>query len=487
MCDCGIKLYVNDDRSGNEIISLSINGTLNGQPFYQGSYAGFTSGNVSVYWSGGNQWVIKDDIYPAGNTVATMVQDPVSDCPLFGTWVIYFSNWLTIQALGVNCESNCDCGIIVNFQYGDNSYSGTFEADGVSGGYTQYVGTVTGMGEYFIRWNAASLQYELIKDETVVATFDDQTINCPTGQWNEVGFGYYNVVSQGVSCGGGDCDHEDRIKNTYKSVKLPSLFIEENRGLKSCCCEQLVLANGSTNSWENDILSAWIKLADVTDTVSFILKKEGSVANYSPAIQTFPKEPFARYTTIEWQDVLTSDGAGCYELIVSFSIAGIVANFTWGKYKLLPFTTKNALKTARIRAIFNSKQEADGIDFTGSNVESTFRFNGFIGNRQPNTQIDNIIYSNREMKRVIRENLNQYDLITDPSEECYIKPLVDTYLLSENQLFISDYNAHNHSYRYKDTPVIVESSPEITYFDWSRMASLKCVVSDKFKNQRTFY
>jgi hypothetical protein len=164
-----------------------------------------------------------------------------------------------------------------------------------------------------------------------------------------------------------------------------------------------------------------------------------------------------------------------------------VANFTWGKYKLLPFTTKNALKTARIRAIFNSKQEADGIDFTGSNVESTFRFNGFIGNRQPNTQIDNIIYSNREMKRVIRENLNQYDLITDPSEECYIKPLVDTYLLSENQLFISDYNAHNHSYRYQDTPVIVESSPEITYFDWSRMASLKCVVSDKFKNQRTFY
>jgi hypothetical protein len=487
MCDCGIKLFITDVHGGNDVISLTPNGTLNGQTFFQGTYSGFTSGLISVYWSGGNQWVIEDDIYPDGNTVATLVQDPVMDCPTGSDFVVYFSDWITINSFGVKCASNCDCGIIVNLTYGDDSYSAVFDATGTTvNGETQYSGVFAFIGTVFINWNLAALQYEMLSGLTVIATFNDNNLNCPSGEWNEVEFGYTNVFSQGVSCGG-DCGHEDRIKNTYKSVKLPSLFIEENRGLKSCCCEQLVLANGSTKSWENDILSAWIKLADVTDTVSFILKKEGSVANYSPAIQTFPKEPFARYTTIQWSDVLTSDGAGCYELIVSFNIAGIVANFTWGKYKLLPFTTKNALKTARIRAIFNSKQEADGIDFTGSNVESTFRFNGFIGNRQPNTQIDNIIYSNREMKRVIRENLNQYDLITDPSEECYIKPLVDTYLLSENQLFISDYNAHNHSYRYQDTPVIVESSPEITYFDWSRMASLKCVVSDKFKNQRTFY
>ncbi len=33
---------------------------------------------------------------------------------------------------------------------------------------------------------------------------------------------------------------------------------------------------------------------------------------------------------------------------------------------------------------------------------------GYFGDRQPQTEIDNIIYSNREMKKVTRENLNKY-------------------------------------------------------------------------------
>ena len=91
------------------------------------------------------------------------------------------------------------------------------------------------------------------------------------------------------------------------------------------------------------------------------------------------------------------------------------------------------------------------------------------------------------MKRVIRENLNDYEIITDPEDECIIKPLVDLYLLSENELYISDYNAHNHSYRYLDTPVIVNESPTIEYKTLSRKAVLTCKVADKVKNQRTYF
>jgi hypothetical protein len=91
------------------------------------------------------------------------------------------------------------------------------------------------------------------------------------------------------------------------------------------------------------------------------------------------------------------------------------------------------------------------------------------------------------MRRVIRENLNDYEIITDPENECIILPLVDLYLLSENELFISDYNAHNHSYRYLDLPVIVSESASIEYKTLSRKAVLTCKVSDKFKNKRTYY
>jgi surface protein len=102
-------------------------------------------------------------------------------------------------------------------------------------------------------------------------------------------------------------------------------------------------------------------------------------------------------------------------------------------------------------------------------------------------EIDNLIYKNREVKKVKRENLNTYEVITDPTCEEHIKKLTDLYLLSENELFISDYNAHNHSYRYQDLPAVVEESPEITYFDFARSASLKCIVGDKKKDKRSFY
>ena len=71
--------------------------------------------------------------------------------------------------------------------------------------------------------------------------------------------------------------------------------------------------------------------------------------------------------------------------------------------------------------------------------------------------------------------------------EEFITALTDLYLLSENRMFISDYNAHNHSYKIQDVPVIVQESPEIEYYQFSRQASLSCVVGDKVKNKRSYY
>jgi hypothetical protein len=283
------------------------------------------------------------------------------------------------------------------------------------------------------------------------------------------------------------CDKEDRLAVEYKSVKLPQNFSEEARGIEDCCCEELVLASNSNDSWKSDVTSAWVKLSDPSDTFVFKLKKNGLDTTYVCVVNAFPKELNAYYTTINWIDVLNLLGTGCYQIVIEYSISGIVGNINWGKYNLKEYSIQNALSTARLRAVFNGKQESDNIDFTDSNVVSTLRFYGFIGNRQPNSEIDNLIYSNREMKRVIRENLYSYEIITDPLDECIIKQMTEIYLLSENQLFISDYNAHNHSYRYNDIPVIVEESPEINYFEFSRKASLTCTVGDKFKANRTYY
>lgn len=309
-------------------------------------------------------------------------------------------------------------------------------------------------------------------------------VDCPTGSWKPVNKSivFFNIYECGT------CQFlQERDKREYDAIKLPEVFEDPDRGFIKCCCVETVLADGSNDTWKNDVKSAWIKLSNPLDVVTFELLKDGQPTTYTPQAIEFPNEPNAFYTTVNWSDVISSDGAGCYKLNVNYDISGIIGSFTWGIYILKPYTIQNALKTARIRVKLNAFQEIEGIDFTGAEVETSLRFFGMIGFRQPNTETDNLIYENREMKSVIRENLNTYEIKTDPLCEDFITQLTDLYLLSENELFISDYNAHNHSYKINDLPTIVQESPEIEYFDFARDAMLTCVVGDKYKNKRTYY
>jgi len=283
---------------------------------------------------------------------------------------------------------------------------------------------------------------------------------------------------------------QERVEKTYESIKLPNIFTEEQRDPTFKCCETLiVLADpNSTDTWRNDVTSAWIKLSDPSDQVTITLTKNGQPTIYPVNIETFPKEPNARYRTIYWRDVLTTDGEGCYKINIDFTIGGMTGSYEWGTYDLKFYTIDRALNTARIRVYLNQNQQIEDINFTDAMVEDTIRFYGFIGNRQPNMELDNLIYQNRVMRSVVRENLDTYEILTDPYTDDVLRKLTDLYLLSENEMFISDYNSFNNSYRIQDLPVIVQDSPEIDYLDqYQRKATLTCIVGDKIKNKRSYY
>jgi hypothetical protein len=377
----------------------------------------------------------------------------------------------------------CDC-ITVIYDIGAGEQSLDLSALGVYNGRNYYEYT-DGVATYTMFWNGVDA-WEVTSDglggSALVADLE-YNVDCPDiDDWK------FSAPVLSFRVDARDCcaPKQERIEEFFSSVKLPEVFEEQDRGFFRCCCPFSVLASDGP-TWENDITSAWIKLSSGSDTTSAVLLKNGQPTAYTPTIQAFPNDVNAYYWTINWNDVLLSDGVGCYALRINYNISGVQGDFTWGIYNLLPFTIQNALKTARLRVKFNSYQEIEGINFTGANVEDTIRFFGFIGYRQPNMEIDNLIYKNREVKKVKRENLNTYEVITDPTCEEHIKKLTDLYLLSENELYISDYNAHNHSYRYQDLPAVVEESPELTYFDFARSASLKCIVGDKKKDKRSFY
>lgn len=284
---------------------------------------------------------------------------------------------------------------------------------------------------------------------------------------------------------------EERIQATFQAITIPTPIATTNFVEPFRCCDEkmLVLAHlTQTESWKNDVTSAWIKLSGSSDTITFSLTKNDVATTFVPSNTSFPNQPFAHYTTINWKDVLLSDGPGCYKIKLEYSIGGIVGTLDWGTYDLKEYSLYTAQNTARLRVKFNLNQTIEGIDFTNSNVQDTIRFFGFIGERQPNMEIDNLIYSDRTLKSVVRENLNTWQIKTDPYTSQIIDSLTDLYLLSENELFISDYNQFNNSHSVLDIPVIVQESPEIDYLaKYQRKAVLTCVVGDKFQNKRTHY
>jgi hypothetical protein len=480
MCDC-LKLtyHVIDDPSGSTTIEIFATGTYNGYNTYE-----FTIGDITYYiWHDAlNNWFVSTEI-GSGPSI-TGIKTNTNPCPIAEMPV-----WLPGSTFDVfkteECDS-CTC-LIVSFQETNESLIYQFELTSTSEYNNKSVFEFIVNGITYSIW-FDGFNWQITTDgkggTAIVATLVSSGL-CPIGsvlEWRLTPFIYY---FESKSCG---CKkREDRFAKVFNSIKLPSTFVEQNRGLKDCCCKQMVLASNETESWKNDITSAWIKISDQLDTFNFILYKEGVITNYTPTIQNFVNDANAYFTTIEWRDVLASDGIGCYLLVIEYQISGISGTLEWGEYQLKEYSIQSALKTARVKAIFNGYQENEGIDFTASNVVSTHRFYGFIGDRQPNMAIDNLIYNNREVKRNIRENLFDYTITTDPENECIITPLVELYLLSENELFISDYNAHNFSYKYLDLPVIVSESPAIEYKEFSRKAILTCKVADKFKNKRTYY
>lgn len=383
----------------------------------------------------------------------------------------------------------CDC-LNITFQYeGNAALNFELAPTGTLNGFDTFEFIYFGVTYYI--WHDGSSPGDWVISETLgslpaLTSIKNDANDCPIAEtpvWLPGTVDYVNTTSCGANCG-----KEDRTAKKYSSIKLPKTCIEEDRGYTDCCCEQLVLANAGSDSWKNDKTAVWIKLGSVADSFNFKLYKDGVLASYSITPIAFVNEPNAYYSVINWYDVLISDGAGCYEIRRDWNISGITGSDIWGYYQLKPYTIQNAIGTARVRALFNLNQEIEGINFTGSNVESSLRFYGFIGNSQPNMEIDNLIYQNREMKSNIRENLTDYEILVDPTLKCITAPLINLYLLSENELFISDYNAHNHDYCIKDLPVIVSESPEVIYPDpFTRKAGIKAKVSDKFKTKRTYY
>lgn len=280
----------------------------------------------------------------------------------------------------------------------------------------------------------------------------------------------------------------EQVREDYdiKTVDFP-FVIEESIGGQTDCCEIMKVFGSSTSneSYKNQKTSAFKKIMD--GNIFFELYKDGVLTEYQPEVIPFVSDSDALYATINWSDVLESDGEGCYEYIIRY-VDEFENEFTqtWGKYLLMEWSIENCAGLVQIDSVFNSNQSIQNINFTNSFVADTLNIPGMFGKRDPKTQIDNNIYGNRISVKVVRENLNQYTLETDPITSFLSRKLTDLHLLSENECRITDYNSFNHD-NYVNFPVIVDEVQSPEYYDYSPKAKFSALFSDKTKNQRSFY
>jgi hypothetical protein len=277
----------------------------------------------------------------------------------------------------------------------------------------------------------------------------------------------------------------NRKKRCYKVIELPSIKATETYGIKGCCEKFIVLANG-IEDWQNDVTSAWFKKQLDTDNCTIVLLNDIDVNTiYQPTLKICVNDTNAVYATINWKEVIQQDGIGCYKIQVNYTIAGNTGTFIWGEYEVNQYSPDNAKNTIRIKSIFNQYNNIEKINFLDCKVVDTIRFYGFFGKRQTNVIIDNLIYQNRSIGNVQRENLNSYILKTDPLTINYTNKILDLHLLSEAEIHLSDHNPLNHTSEYKNIPLSIAESAEVDYFDYSIYANITCKFNDKSRTKYT--
>lgn len=244
----------------------------------------------------------------------------------------------------------------------------------------------------------------------------------------------------------------------------------------------------STDSHKNDFTGVFIKKGNLIDLVSFSIQRcDGTIVSNQGVNGVFPNDSLTVGYIYDWNLILNSHGVGKYNILVDFTIAGLTGNYIMGSYELKKYTRENAKDSVRIYSEFNSYYQKESIDFTGSNFKDTVRFNGFFGNREPETEINNLIDKGRKVLKVTRENLNKYTLITDPINVCMSTQLLDKHFLNEDIMKITDYNRFNHDFNIYDKEVVLIDTPTVEYIDNDRKAKITVLFGDRTLQDKSYY
>lgn len=263
-----------------------------------------------------------------------------------------------------------------------------------------------------------------------------------------------------------------------------------DKGFKECCYTQIVLADlTDINPYKNDYTGVYFKRPTPNSTVDFFLV---DAANNDYALNDSTYGTFQdfggvqsdlSFYIVEWRKVLNLLLEGTYHIRQDVSIAGVLISYTSNTFTLKEFTVERADKTARIDCVMNGILVDENVNFKGTNFKTSLRFRGFFGNNQPEAEQDNVFRRDYYTEQVSLNINNKYILQGHSLPEC-ITSEIFSFIIKGNDIFCSDYNIVNHSYKYEVLPVELDNIDGIKYHQFSRNANFNLVFTDRYKNKR---
>jgi hypothetical protein len=276
-------------------------------------------------------------------------------------------------------------------------------------------------------------------------------------------------------------------KNTWPVAQLPFQADPQNRRFPECGKPFFVLADTSDSSgYKNDVRGVYLKRALNTDTIDFYVELNGVQLTPLGSPVYFPNDPLVAGFVVDWRQHLAITGPGCYRIKVEANLAGLAVDYYEGSYNVQPWSIDRAMGTVRLYSKFDSYNREKDVNFKESGFIDSIRFNGFFGKMQPNTEVNNLIGVNRELRKVTRRNDKTYELQSDPLNICHTKRIIDDHLIDENLILVCDHNAHNHSYEYRDLGCIVDEVGEVGYNE-GRGAIVNATFKDKYALNKSMF
>jgi len=292
-----------------------------------------------------------------------------------------------------------------------------------------------------------------------------------------------------------NCLFEERTLGYATMVKVPK-DAPPDRGFNECCVVGKVFGDLSdTASYKNDFTSVFYQRQTPADTVTYEIigastgttvlvdVTHGTLYDFDP----LHTNPDLSYFKVEWRKILSTIGEDTYKIRKVTTIAGVVFNVdTEMWFKLESFSINRANGTVRLDCKQDGTLERINTNFKDSDFETGVRVVGFFGNAEDKWTQDNLVYSSKKGQpyfegQITMENDPEYKYQATYLPECMAKELREV-ILWGNELFASDYNKNNHSYRYEVFPVVLSDAQGNEYNAKGRGLTMNLTFKERSKD-----